>query len=79
MANLNKKNLRREWSFLFDYVIRAFTYRKSGFDNISSVVQKLVYSMAHNKQINVGHYILEELSIRLTMPLESRGKKIFFP
>ncbi|KAL8121316.1 hypothetical protein AgCh_018157 [Apium graveolens] len=35
--------------------------------------------MGTNKQINVGHYILEELSTRLTMPLESRGKEIFLP
>ena len=79
LASMNRKYLRREWSFLFDSVIRAFTCRKSGFDNISNIVQKLVYSMAHNKQINVGHYILEELSTRLTMPLELRGKEIFLP
>ena len=35
--------------------------------------------MALNKHINVGHYILEELSTRLTMLLESRGKEIFLP
>ncbi|KAL8135765.1 hypothetical protein AgCh_010402 [Apium graveolens] len=79
LTRMNKKNLRREWSFLFDSVIRAFICRKSEFDNISSVVQKLVYSMSHNKQINVGHYILEELSTRMTMSLESRGKEIFLP
>ena len=38
LASLNKKYLRREWSFLFDYIIRAFTCRKTGYDNISSVV-----------------------------------------
>ena len=51
LSSMNKKHLGREWSFLFDSVIRAFTCRKSGFDNISSVVQKLVYSMAHKKHL----------------------------
>ncbi|KAL1824142.1 hypothetical protein ACET3Z_010920 [Daucus carota] len=79
LASLNRTNLRKEWSFVFDAVVWAFTCRKTGFDNISSVVQKLVFSMAHNRHINVGALILEELSTRLTMPLDKRGKKIFLP
>ena len=79
LSNLNRTNTRKEWSFVFDSVVRAFTCRKTGFDNISSVVQKLVFSMAHNRHLNVGKLILEELSTRLTMPLQSRGKEIFLP
>lgn len=59
--------------------MRAFTCRKTGFDNISSVVQKLVFSIAHNRHLNVGLLILEELATRLTMPHATRGKEIFFP
>ncbi|KAL8091618.1 hypothetical protein AgCh_034031 [Apium graveolens] len=72
LASLNRTNLRKEWSFVFDSVVRAFTCRKTGFDNISSVVQKLVFSIAHNRHLNVGGLILEELATRLTMPLKNR-------
>ncbi|KAL8087955.1 hypothetical protein AgCh_037919 [Apium graveolens] len=51
LSSLNKKFFRRECSFLFDSIVRAFTCRKTGYDNISSVVQKLVFSMAHNKHL----------------------------
>ena len=79
LSNLNRTNTRKEWSFVFDSVVRAFTCRKTGFDNISSVVQKLVFSIAHNRQLNVGLLILEELATMLTMPLQMRGKEIFLP
>ncbi|KAL8155708.1 hypothetical protein AgCh_000928 [Apium graveolens] len=79
LSSLNRTNLRKEWSFIFDSVVRAFTCRKTGYDNISSVVQKLVYSNAHNRHRNVGQLILEELETRLVMPLTARGKEIFFP
>ncbi|KAL8120267.1 hypothetical protein AgCh_017429 [Apium graveolens] len=79
LSSLNRTNLRKEWSFIFDSVVRAFTCRKTGYDNISSVVQKMVYSIAHNKHLNVGLLILKELATRLTMPLSARGKEIFFP
>ncbi|KAL8116495.1 hypothetical protein AgCh_022855 [Apium graveolens] len=38
LASLKKKNLRKEWSFLYDFIVRAFTCRKTGYDNISSGV-----------------------------------------
>ncbi|KAL8124052.1 hypothetical protein AgCh_011891 [Apium graveolens] len=74
LASLNKKNLRKEWSFMFDSINRAFTCRKTGYDNISSVVQKLVFSMAHKRHLNMGLLILQELSTRLTMHVATRGE-----
>ncbi|XP_074332124.1 uncharacterized protein LOC141668956 [Apium graveolens] len=68
LASLNRTNLRNEWSFVFDSIVRAFTYMKTGYDNISSMVQKLVFSIAHNRHLIVGLLILEELTTRLTMP-----------
>ncbi|KAL8115927.1 hypothetical protein AgCh_022428 [Apium graveolens] len=76
LARLNKKYMRREWSLVFDFIIRAFTCRKTIYDNISSVVQKLVYSMAYNKHLDVGSLILEELSTRLTMHVVNVSLKI---
>ncbi|KAL8088154.1 hypothetical protein AgCh_038070 [Apium graveolens] len=72
LVNMNKKYLRREWSFLFDSVIKAFTCRKSGFDNISSVVQKLVYSMALNKHINAHPQEPSYVELVPSKPVEAR-------
>ncbi|KAL8134084.1 hypothetical protein AgCh_009232 [Apium graveolens] len=75
LTSLNRTNLRKEWSFVFDSKVRAFTCRKTEYNNISSVVQKLVFSIAHNRHLNVGLLILEELTTRLTMPQSTRARK----
>ncbi|KAL8091805.1 hypothetical protein AgCh_034168 [Apium graveolens] len=43
------------------------------------VVQKLIFSMAYDRHLDVGSLMPSEQSTRLTMPLESRGKKNFYP
>ncbi|KAK1384969.1 hypothetical protein POM88_022704 [Heracleum sosnowskyi] len=75
MAKLNKKNVRREWSFLFDALQKVFLCRKTGWDQISHIVVKLAYSLAHNQEINVGAIILRELAQRLGRT--TRGRVIF--
>ncbi|XP_074359054.1 uncharacterized protein LOC141698283 [Apium graveolens] len=82
LASLNRTNLRKEWSFVFDSIVRAFTCRKTGYDNISSVVQKLVFSIAYNGHLNVGLLILEEHATRIIMPLTTRDSsddRLFHP
>ncbi|KAK1374023.1 hypothetical protein POM88_030216 [Heracleum sosnowskyi] len=73
MAKLNKKHVRREWSFLFDALQKVFLCRKTGWDHISHIVVKLAYSLAHNQEINVGAIILKELAQRLGRTVCGRG------
>ena len=79
LARLNKKHLRKEWGFFFDTIIRVFTCRKTGWDQIPSVAQKIVYSLAYDQKLDVGKLILRELSTRLTEPISRRGNEIFLP
>ncbi|KAK1389973.1 hypothetical protein POM88_018151 [Heracleum sosnowskyi] len=79
MAKLNKKHVRREWSFLFDALQKVFLCRKTGWDQISHIVVKLAYSLAYNQEINVGAIILRELAQRLGRTVRGRGNEIFYP
>ena len=79
LARLNKKHLRREWSFMFDTIIRVFTCRKTGWDQIPAVAQKIVHSLAYGNKLDVGKLILKELSTRLISPMDRRGNEIFLP
>lgn len=72
-----KKYVMREWSFVFDTLLKVFTCRKIGWDHISYHDQKLAYSLAHGQQINVGKLILKELVTRLGKSPAKRGNEIF--
>ena len=44
-ANLGKmvrKNLRKEWSYFFDSLIKVFSEKISNFDAVTYVIQKLL-------------------------------------
>ena len=79
MAKLNKKHVRRKWSFLFDALQKVFLCRKTGWDHISHIAVKLAYSLAYNQEINVGAIILKELAQRLGRTVRGRGNEIFYP
>ncbi|KAK1356458.1 hypothetical protein POM88_049714 [Heracleum sosnowskyi] len=78
-GKLNKKFVRREWSFLFDALQKVFLCRKTGWDHISHIAVKLAYSLAYNQEINVGAIILKELAQRLGKTVRGRGNDIFYP
>ena len=59
LARLNKKYVRREWSFLYDTMLKVFDGRKTGWDQISYIAQYLVYSLAYGRPINVGKMIMK--------------------
>ena len=77
LARLNKKFVRREWSFLYDTMLKVFAGRKTGWDQISYIAQYLVYSLAHGRPINVGKLILKELTRRLANLLPKEVMKSF--
>ena len=79
LARLNKKHVRREWSFMFDSILKVFAGRKIRWDHISYPAQHLVYSLAYNMPINVERLIIKELVGRLGKTTSKRGNEIFFP
>ena len=79
LARLKKKFVRREWSFLYDIILKVFAGRKTRWDQIRYIAQYLVYSLAHGRPINVVRLIIKELTGRLGKSSAKRGNEIFFP
>ena len=78
LARLNKKYVR-EWSFLYDTMLKVFVRRKTWWDQINYIAQYLVHSLAYGRSINVGRLISKELTGRLGKSPAKRGNEIFFP
>ena len=79
-ANLGKivrKNLRKEWSYFFDCLIKVFTGKISNFDAITQVVQEIAYGFLYDHFHNLGEIILGEIGFKLGNK-ESRTKNIYF-
>ena len=79
-ANLGKivrKNLRKEWSYFFDCLIKVFTGKICKFDAITQVVQKIAYGVIYNHFHKLGETIIGEIGFQLCNT-ESRPKNIYF-
>lgn len=57
IARLNKKFVQREWWFMFDTILKVFTSKKTGCDQISDIAHKLAHSLAYENQLNMGKLI----------------------
>ena len=79
LSRLNKKHFMREWSFMYDTMLKVFAGIKPGWDHISHIAQYMVYSLANGRPINVGKLIMNELTGRLGKSPAKRGNEIFFP
>ena len=64
---------------MYDTMLKMFVGREIGWDQIIYIAQFLVYSLAHEKPINVGRLIMKELTGRLGNSPKKRGDEIFFP
>ena len=79
-ANLGKivrKNLRKEWSYLFDSLIKVFSGKISNFDDITSVIQEIAYGILYNHFYNIGETIIIEIGTNL-VNIEYRSKNIYY-
>ena len=79
-ANLGKivrKNLRKEWSYFFDSLIKVFSEKISNFDAITSVIQEIAYGVLYNHFHDLGELIIIEIGTKLGN-IESRSKNIYY-
>lgn len=58
--------LRREWSFFFDYITRAFCNKCTHFDAIAILSQQIRYALIHNLHFDFGTSILKFIGDRMT-------------
>ncbi|KAK1400932.1 hypothetical protein POM88_000537 [Heracleum sosnowskyi] len=64
IGNLNRKFLRKEWSFIFGTLLQVFACRKSIFYQLSAPVLQIRYSLAYGTKIDVGRLIKQDLCSR---------------
>ena len=79
-ANLGKivrKNLRKEWSYFFDSLIKVFSGKISNFDAITSVIQEIAYGVLYNHFHDLGELLIIEIGTKLGN-IESRSKNIYY-
>ena len=79
-ANLGKivrKNLRKEWSYFFDRLVKFFSEKISNFDAITSVIQEIAYAILYNHFHDLGELIIIEIGTKLGN-IESRSKNIYY-
>ena len=58
MGGLCRKHLRKEWSFFFDCITRAFCNKCSNFDAIPILSQQIGYSLIHSTHFEYARTIL---------------------
>ena len=79
-ANLGKivrKNLRKEWGYFFDSLIKVFSGKIRNFNAITSVIQEIVYEILYNQFYNLGETVIIEIGTKLGN-IESRSKNIYY-
>ena len=76
-----QNHLPKEWHLFFTIISHVFAPKISGFHGISRMIQIIGFSIAHNRRINFGHLIMEEIiknqqSVRETYCLYPRFLQI---
>ncbi|XP_074335288.1 uncharacterized protein LOC141672569 [Apium graveolens] len=77
LGQINRKYLRKEWSYFFDTLTKVFTGKCGGYDAIIRFVQKIAYSLMYNRTIDIGSLLLYEFSYKLG-DTEKRSKVIYY-
>ena len=79
VGNLNRKFLKKQWSYVFATLLQVFSGRKSSFDQLSEPMQQIGYSLAYGKKVDVGKLIMHEICGKLGKNTTKRGNDILFP
>lgn len=74
---ISRRYLRKEWSYFFDTLTRAFTSKYGGYDDITKSVLKIAYSLIYGRTIDIGSLLLSKISKKLGNK-GNRSKVIYF-
>ena len=65
LGKIIRKNLRKEWRYFFDGLIKVFSGKLSIFYASTSVIQEIAYDILCNHFYNRGETILNEIRANL--------------
>ncbi|KAK1360575.1 hypothetical protein POM88_045049 [Heracleum sosnowskyi] len=60
-GEMDRKNLRKEWSMIFDAMVKVFSTKSTGWNGIPSYIKKLTHSLVHGYKVNVGALLMAQL------------------
>ena len=76
LRKIVRKCLRKEWSYLCDAFIKAFSGKISNFDVITSQILQMLYMYLTNEYFNFGGLMIQEIGEKLG-DREGRPKNIY--
>ncbi|KAK1379197.1 hypothetical protein POM88_025941 [Heracleum sosnowskyi] len=71
-GEMDRKHLRKEWSMIFDVMVKVFSTKSTGWNGIPSYIKKLTHSLVHGYKVNVGALLMAHLKVAI-------GKKVSNP
>ena len=77
LGEVARRHLKKEWSYLFDSIIKVFSEKVSNFDVVTTSMQLIAYSILYDKYFDLSNLILTEIVLKLENK-ESRTNKIYF-
>ncbi|KAK1395799.1 hypothetical protein POM88_005662 [Heracleum sosnowskyi] len=60
-GKMDRKHLRKEWSMIFDVMVKVFSTKSTGWNGIPSYIKKLTHSLVHGYKVNVGALLMAHL------------------
>ncbi|KAK1394767.1 hypothetical protein POM88_013823 [Heracleum sosnowskyi] len=60
-GEMDRKYLRKEWSMIFDAMVKVFSTKSTGWNGIPSYIKKLTHSLVHGYKVNVGALLMAQL------------------
>ena len=77
LGEVARRYLRREWSYLFDSIIKVFSGKVNNFDAITTSMQLIAYSVLYDKYFDLIKIVLTEIGSKLGNK-GFRANKIYF-
>ncbi|KAK1397159.1 hypothetical protein POM88_007022 [Heracleum sosnowskyi] len=68
-GEMDRKYLRKEWSMIFDVMVKVFSTKSTCWNGIPSYIKKLTHSLVHGYKVNVGAFLMAQLNAAI-------GKKV---
>ncbi|XP_074373866.1 uncharacterized protein LOC141714233 [Apium graveolens] len=77
LGEIRRIGLRKEWSFLYDSFIKAFSGKISNFDAITYSMINMPYMLLNDKYFNFSNSVMIELGYKLG-DIKKRSKNIYY-
>ncbi|KAK1363983.1 hypothetical protein POM88_039544 [Heracleum sosnowskyi] len=68
-GEMDMKYLRKEWSMVFDAMVKVFSTKTTGWNGIPTYIKKLTHSLVHGYKVDVGKLLMAHLKAAI-------GKKV---